>query len=139
MTTDQRVDFYEGMFLFGQAASSDLPAVVAHLKGILDRGPARIVTMKKWDERRLAYEIDKQKRGLFILVYFHCPRSGLAAIERASNLSEVVVRHLMTRADHLTEDEAKVTSAQEELNVDELCRVAAERASADTQTAGVQG
>jgi len=29
--------------------------------------------MRKWDERRLAYEIKKQKRGLYILCYFKAP------------------------------------------------------------------
>jgi len=112
---EARVNHYEGMFLLSQTATADLAAAVDHLKAILDKVGAELIAMSRWDERRLAYEIKKQKRGLFILTYFTCPARHLADLERECNLSEVVLRELIIRADHLTEEEMRAADAQEEL------------------------
>lgn len=117
---------YEGMFLFGQATATNLAGCVAHVKEILDRGEAEIIAIKKWDERRFAYEISKQKRGTYLLVYFSAPAQGLTEIERACNLSETLLRQLIIRADHLTEDEMRAADAQEDLHLEAMLKAADE-------------
>ncbi len=64
---------YESMFLISQAEAADLKSAIAHIEEVLHRGDAEVVAMRKWDERRLAYEIDKQRRGVYILCYFRSP------------------------------------------------------------------
>jgi small subunit ribosomal protein S6 len=99
---------YEIMFLIGQAQAADLGAVIEHLKEILvTRGHGEILAIKKWDERRLAFEIRGQKRGMYILCYAKLPGEDLAHVERDCNLSEKILRTLIIRADHLTLDEIK--------------------------------
>lgn len=100
-----RKHYYEAMFLVSQAAASDLDGVIAHLNEILDRASAEVVALRKWDERRLAYEINKQKRGTYILAYFSCDPVNIAHIERDCNLSERVLRSMVLRCDHLSVDE----------------------------------
>lgn len=98
---------YEIMFLIGQAQSGDLGAVIKHIEEIMTRGHATVLAMRKWDERRLAYEIRGQKRGLYILCYATIPGENLAHVERDCNLSETILRTLIVRADHMTSDEMK--------------------------------
>jgi len=112
---EEKKAYYEGMFLFGQAATADLGQVVEHIKEVLGRGDAEIVAMKKWDERRLAYEIKKHKRGLYILAYFKVAADALPKIERSCNLSEMIVRFMIIRADHLTLEEMQAADGQQEL------------------------
>lgn len=114
MATDKKMH-YEAMFLFGQAATSDLAQTVDHIKEVLARGDAEIVAMKKWEERRFAYEIKKHKRGLYILVYFECDPASVPVIERAANLSESILRFMIIKADHLTLEEMKAADGQQEL------------------------
>lgn len=125
---EKRTYNYEGMFLLSQAVAADLNGAVAHIRENLERYGAQILAMKKWDERRLAYEIDKQKRGMYILCYFNAPAENMGQIERGFNLSEKVMRHLVIRADHLTVDEMKAADAQKELEIE--ARLRAERAVA---------
>lgn len=106
---------YEGMFLFGQAASADFGGCVDHVRDIIGRHGGTIIAMRKWDERRLAFEIKKNKRGLYILVYFSCDGSQMAGVERDCNLSEKVLRTLVIRADHLTMEEMQAADAQQAL------------------------
>ena len=66
---------YEGLFLLPQSAGSDLGGAAELVKGLLDKVNAEIISFKKWDERRLAYKIKGNKRGLYFLCY-QARRSG---------------------------------------------------------------
>ena len=92
--TEVRINMYEGMFLFPQAAGADLGGAVAHVESILERADAELVSISKWDERRLAYDIKGNKRGVYLLTYFKADRSGSPA--RADcNLSEQLLRAMV--------------------------------------------
>jgi small subunit ribosomal protein S6 len=103
------------MFLVGQNQSHDLAGIISHIEEIVARGHGTILAMKKWDERRLAYEIAGQKRGLYVLVYFKAPGAQLAHIERDCNLSEKLLRTLILRADHLSPEQIEAANAKAEL------------------------
>ncbi|MBL8964798.1 MAG: 30S ribosomal protein S6 [Phycisphaeraceae bacterium] len=109
---------YEAMFLFSQGVAADLGGAIDHLKEIIARGHGEILAMRKWDDRRLAYEIDGQKRGVYILVYFKAPNDQLSHIERDCNLSEKVLRVLILRADHLSIEEIQAADARKELDAE---------------------
>lgn len=103
--SEVRHGIYEGMFLFPQSAAADLRGVIDHVNSILDRADAEVVAMQKWDERRLAYDIASNKRGLYILTYFKADRSRIPSIERACNLSELMLRAMVLRAEHVPAEE----------------------------------
>lgn len=107
MTTETtaRTGTFEVMLLASQAAAAQLGSLMEHFQEIFDRAGAEVIAMKKWDDRRLAYEIDKQKRGVYFLTYVNCPVDQVAHIERDVQISEQVMRVLVTRASHLTEEE----------------------------------
>jgi len=129
---ETRINHYEGMFLLSQAATADLGAAVEHVKSILDKVEADLIAMSRWDERRLAYEIKKQKRGLFLLTYFSCNSRHIAQLERECNLSEAILRAMIIRADHLTEEEMKNTDAQQDL----MAEASLKRQEADESAQG---
>ena len=66
--SEERVLPYEGMFLFSQAQTADLQEAVDHIDDILRRAEVEVISLCKWDERRLAYEIKGNKRGVVFVV-----------------------------------------------------------------------
>lgn len=105
---------YEGLFLINQQATGgDLQAGLDQVKQILDRAEAQTLILRKWDERKLAYEIKGQKRGLFVLAYFRVRPTMLANIERDCNLSDSVIRSIVLRADHVGETELELAKREE--------------------------
>jgi small subunit ribosomal protein S6 len=132
--TEDHINAYEGMFLFPQAQAGDLQAAVDLLQEILSRAQAQIISFRKWDERRLAYEIKGNKRGVYFLAYFRAPGTALAGIERACNLSELLLRSMIIRADHLTQEQMEAADGSAEL-ADEIKLRAAESAPARDDTA----
>jgi small subunit ribosomal protein S6 len=97
---------YEGMFLVDVArASSDWDSVISTIKKILERVGAEIISMKKWDDRKLAYDIKGQSRGVYILSYFRVDGSKITEIENNLRLSEQVMRTLILNAEQMTQED----------------------------------
>jgi len=113
---------YEGMFLLSQATAADLAGAVGHIDHLLGRAGAEVLAMQKWDERRLAFEIDKQRRGVYILTYFVAPRASITSLENDINLSETIMRALITRADHLSEDQMRAHDQRQTLETEAKLR-----------------
>lgn len=111
--TEENVHLYEGMFLFNiQEIGGSLEKAADHLQDILARAEADVVAMARWDERKLAYEIKGQKRGLYLLAHFKVRPSQVANIERDVNLSEMLLRCLILRADHIGDTELEAALAE---------------------------
>jgi small subunit ribosomal protein S6 len=116
---------YEAMFLFPQSVTADLKSGVDLIKDVLTKNGATIIAIKKWGDRPLAYPIQKQKRGLYILCYFSVSTDKLGEIERAFNLSELVIRQLLLRADHLSMEEMVNAEGQADLTIEANLRAEA--------------
>jgi len=52
-----------------------------------------------WGRRRLAYEVDGQKEGYYVLMYLDLESAGVAELERNLNLAANVLRYLLIRPD----------------------------------------
>lgn len=105
---------YEMMLLFDPAFASEFQKAKQEVERILTRAGAEVVFLEKWDERKLAYEIKGRKRGCYVLAFFKCDPTKVAGIERDSRLSESILRVLIKRADHLTEEHMKMLLPQEQ-------------------------
>jgi len=113
--SEKRNYTYEAMFLFPQTVSADLQSAVDHIGEILSKGHAEVISLCKWDERRLAYDIKGNKRGVYFLTYFKCDADKLAAIERDARLSEKLLRSMITRADHLAPEQIAAMEGRQQL------------------------
>lgn len=100
---------YEALFLMSQSAlASDSEGTIAQVQEMLNRAEAETLDLRQWDERKLAYPIEGQKRGTFLIAYFKARPTQIANIERDCNLSEQVLRTMFVRADHMGEVELKL-------------------------------
>ncbi|KKN92819.1 hypothetical protein LCGC14_0203460 [marine sediment metagenome] len=108
---------YEGMFLM-PTGQSDFEALSQPIHAVLDRAKADLLTIKPWDERRLAYDIDGHKRGMYVLAYFNMDPAHVTEMERDIKLKEGILRALLLRRDSVTD---------EVLNADTPALVAARR------------
>src|SRR5437588_1019117 len=109
---DAKSNPYEAMFLLGPAAQTAGDAGVGICRGIIERHGGQIMVIKKWDERKLAYEVKRQKRGTYVISFFKAPGGAIAAIERDVKLSDDLLRVLVTSADHLNETEMNAVEPQ---------------------------
>ena len=106
METIAEKKLYEGMFLVDSGkAASDWDGVNAAIKKILDRAEAEIVSIRKWDDRRLAYDIKRTSRGTYMLCYFKAEGQKIQGIEKDVQLSENIIRILILSTEQMTKED----------------------------------
>jgi small subunit ribosomal protein S6 len=103
---------YESMFLLGSGFAADLDNALKLVRGIIEKHEGKVLVIKKWDERKLAYEIRGEKRGLYIVCFFKAPSEGVTGIVRDVELSDQMLRVMVTKADHLNETEMAAVEPQ---------------------------
>lgn len=57
----------------------------------------QIVKRSPWGRRRLAYPIGQHREGSYHILLFDAPSGAVLELERGLNISEDVIRHLVTR------------------------------------------
>jgi small subunit ribosomal protein S6 len=110
---------YEAMFVVDSSkAASDWERIQKAIEDMVKKSGAELVSFKKWDERRLAYEIRGRSRGTYILCYFRSDGNKNHQVERDVQLSELIMRVLILSADHVSAEEIeKATPAEQMENV----------------------
>lgn len=106
METLTKNKLYEGMFLIDSAlAGSDWEGIISSIRKILEKAEAEIITIKKWDDRKLAYDIKGTSRGTYILSYFKVDGGRITDIEKSVRLSEKIMRVLILNAERLSQED----------------------------------
>ncbi len=91
---------YECMFLLDTSkVAGDVAAADRTIRTILERNNAEVLVARPWDERRLAYPIGNQKKGLYYLTYFSAEGKSLPGIDRDCKLNEMIMRQLVLKID----------------------------------------
>jgi small subunit ribosomal protein S6 len=135
LETVTKKKLYEAMFLVDSAdAGSDWDGVIAAITKTLERAEVDIVSITKWDDRRLAYEIKRKARGTYILCYFRSDGQNNPQIETAVQLSEKIIRVLILCVDWMTDEDIEkdtpATRDEKEKQERAAAREAAEQAKA---------
>ena len=85
---------YELMIILpAEAEESHVVAVVDRVKQSISADGGEVGNIDRWGRRRLAYEIDKQGEGFYVVVEFTALPSSIVPLERALTLADEVVRH----------------------------------------------
>lgn len=58
---------------------------------------AEVTKLDKWGKRRLAYEINKIKEGIYILMQFKAEAAAAAELDRLMKINDDIIRHMITR------------------------------------------
>jgi ribosomal protein S6 len=76
-------------------AERDWAGVQSEIEGIIKRHGGSVKDFRKWDDRRLVYEIKRTRRGTYALVHFEAPAGSMQDMRRDFNLSEKILRQLV--------------------------------------------
>ncbi len=91
---------YELMLILRPDVADDkAQAVIDRTTRQLTASGGQIVKVAPWGRRRLAYQIDRYREGSYHIVLFEAPSDALAELERGLQITEEVLRHLVTRVE----------------------------------------
>ena len=92
------VHTYEGLFLLDAGrASSDWEGVSGQVNGVITRHKGEILHTRPWEVPKLAYPINRSRKGVYLLTYFSIEAAELANIEADLRISEFVLRKLIIK------------------------------------------
>lgn len=101
---------YETMYILRPDLGDELvDQAIAKYQGILQDNGAEQIDTQHRGKRRLAYEIQNHKEGVYVQMNYAAPGAAIAAMERSMRLSEDVIRYLTVKTEApAVEEEAAV-------------------------------
>ncbi len=72
--------------------------------GLFTKHEAKVLSNRRWDERRLAYPIKGQQRATYLLLYFAADTQTLPSIRRELEFSESMLRYMITECEEVPAD-----------------------------------
>ncbi|HEB54494.1 MAG TPA: 30S ribosomal protein S6 [bacterium] len=72
--------------------------------GLFTKHNAKVLSNRRWDERRLAYPIKGQNRATYLLVYFQSDTQALPGLRRDLEFSESMLRYMITECEDVPAD-----------------------------------
>lgn len=115
---------YEIAVLFDQGLEIDLEKATAKVEKIITDNGGKIKDTDNWGKRKLAYPIDGQEFAIYVFYTVELPGEVVAKINDTLNITDEVVRFLLTRPD------LKKLAKAEEAKAEKAAK-AAERAGQD--------
>ena len=90
---------YEAVFIFTlRNGEESVPAMVEKFKTLIEKN-AEIGEVDEWGKRRLAYLIEDEADGYYVLYNFVSGPEFPAELERISGITEGVLRSMVVRKD----------------------------------------
>ena len=91
---------YELIYIVPPDTTEEALAELHHqVVAVTDRFGATIEKTENWGRRRLAYEINRQREGVYVLEVINGPATMVTELDRRLRVLDTVLRHLVVRVD----------------------------------------
>ena len=90
---------YESIFILRSTLNDeDVQKTVNKIEGVVKQG-GELITTENWGKKRLAYEVMKEKKGIYVLLRFRAKGNLVAEIERNYRIDDNVIKFLTVKLD----------------------------------------
>lgn len=103
---------YELAVVYHPDLEVDLSKAEAKVQKIVTDNDGKVTSEDNWGKRKLAYTIAKQDHGIYVFYTVELPGTNVAKVEALLNITDEVIRFLITRPD--LKAIAKAEAAKEE-------------------------
>lgn len=94
------INSYESLFIVDASLSEEaIKATVSKFTTMIGEN-AEIVEVAEWGRRRLAYPINKQNEGYYVVVTYKCAGGFSNEFERICNIDEAIVRSMTVKLEY---------------------------------------
>ena len=93
---------YEAMYIVdADTPDEGLESIIAKYKKVVTDGGGEVTEAGKWEKgrRQLAYEINKKREGMYLLMQFQANSEVPKELDRIFRINDDVIRHLVVRQD----------------------------------------
>lgn len=105
---------YETMYILRpDLGDEQVEQAVSKYQNLLQEQGATEIEIQRRGKRRLAYEINRQRDGIYVQMNYEAPGKVIAPLERAMRLSDEVIRYLTIKQE-VPEETSDSAEAEEE-------------------------
>jgi small subunit ribosomal protein S6 len=97
--SDSSVNQYEIAILYDPDLEVDLEKATSRVEKILTDNGAEIKNTDNWGKRKLAYPIKKHEMAIYVFYTVEMPGANVQKLESILNITDEVIRFLVTRPD----------------------------------------
>lgn len=91
---------YESVFITKPTLSDeDIDRILEKLKSIIEEKGGEVVSSDNWGKKKLAYEVQKERKGIYVLVHFKGTGDTIAELERTYRFTESIIKFMNVRID----------------------------------------
>lgn len=90
---------YEIAVLYHPDLEVDLTKAEERVKKIITDNGGKVTATDNWGKRKLAYTIAGNEHAIYVFYTVEMPGTGVAKVEAALNITDEVIRSLITRPD----------------------------------------
>ncbi len=95
---------YETLFVVKPTLTEEeIKAQIDAVKSILEKNGAEIAATYDWGMRKLAYEIEKNPRGYYYVIYYTAPGTLIKELERNFRYNEEIIRYMNVKYENKKE------------------------------------
>ena len=97
--------FYESIFIARQElGDKELEDTIDNFKEILEKNNANLVDTESWGLRNLAYKIEKNKKGHYMVLKIDGNGDAIQELERNMRIDENIIRYLSLKTESINND-----------------------------------
>ncbi len=92
------MNYYENTVILDDTLSEeDLRAAIEKIKGVMQDAGGQIVKTDEWGMKKLAYELNKHKRGFYVLYSLKAPSNAIQKLEEFYKIYDPVMKHMVIK------------------------------------------
>jgi small subunit ribosomal protein S6 len=92
------MNIYENMIILNSNISDEeAESAVSRIKDLITGQGGEVLKVDIWGRRKLAYEIKRQKKGLYVLFYYKAPSSAIKKLEEFFKVFEAVLKYMVLK------------------------------------------
>lgn len=94
------MNIYENVVILNPSLNEEeLKSAADKISDIIKNSGGEILKIDNWGKRKLAYEVNKQKMGVYLLFLFKSPSTVIKKIEDYFKVFEPIVRFMVVKLD----------------------------------------
>jgi len=106
---------YETIFILRPDTNQDgIQLVNTRVRSIIDQMGGKLMKLDNWGERKLAYEVKKQLKGIFLYWQYLGTSGVVEEIERNLRMLDTVIRYYTVKVDEDVDPTARPQTVDEE-------------------------
>jgi small subunit ribosomal protein S6 len=92
------MNHYENIVILNASlADEEVEAAITKIKEFVTGQGGEIVKVSIWGKRKLSYEINRQKRGLYVFLVFKTPSATIKKLEEFYKVFDAVIKYSIIR------------------------------------------